>query len=153
MFGDKWSSAFFGRAAPLYAFFIGVKCMLMNQNRLKNLSIVHAVVLDLSTALEEDVGNGCRDYDKVMVLSGCYTIIDYTANLIAALGMIDDDSEVVVRSDHYLATPELMKELAVELENNLQDDRCPVAIDYKKVQALAALRSLIPHIVRLTELI
>ena len=127
--------------------------MLINQNRPKYLSIVHAVALDLSSALEEEVSKESRKQDEITVLAGCYTIIDYTANLLAKLGVNDDEYPEAVGKDHYLVAPELMKDMAIELESNLQDDNCPLAIDYRKVQALAAFLLLIPHIERLAEIV
>lgn len=123
-------------------------------SRYENLSLVYDTVLDLSKALEEEVENGCRDYGKILLLSGCYSIVDYMANLIGALGL-DDDAypESNVKADHYLVVPKLMEIFAKELEGNLCDECCPSCIDYKKVQALAGLRTVIPYIEQLTKIL
>lgn len=119
-----------------------------------SLALIYDVAFDLSKALEEEVKNGCRDYDKILLLSGCYSIVDYMANQISALG-IDDNAypESNVKADHYLVVPKLMEIFAKELEGNLCDERCPSCIDYKKVQALAGLRTVIPYIEQLTKIL
>lgn len=144
----------FRRAALLCAFLFGVMRMDAAISRFENLALIYDIVLDLSKALEEEVKNGCRDYDKILILSGCYSVVDHMANQIGALG-IDDNAypESNVKADHYLVVPKLMEIFAKELEGNLCDECCPSCIDYKKVQALAGLRTVIPYIEQLTRIL
>lgn len=121
----------------------------------ESLELVYDVVRDLIQALEQEWSAGGLDEHRTEVLSGCYSVCDYTANELASFNLEDDEAEeqLPIKASQYLAVLGIMKECENELEGDLSDDSCKSYIDYKKVNALVGFRKIIPHITKLTEII
>lgn len=119
------------------------------------LSLIYDVAYDLSLSLERDcIYNELKD-DQVAVLSGCYAVIDWAANRIAELGLEGDECEPyhAPAIQNLIDAPKLMNALANALSQNLFSTRCPGTVDYRKVQALAGLRAIVPYIESITRIL
>ena len=119
------------------------------------LSLIYDVAYDLSQSLERDcIHNDLKD-DQVVVLAGCYAVIDWVANRIAELGLEGDECDPyhAPTVQYLIDAPKLMNSLANALSQNLFSTRCPGAVDYRKVQALAGLRAVVPYIESITQIL
>lgn len=121
----------------------------------ESLELVYDVVCDLIQALEQEWSEGCLDEQRTEVLSGCYSVCDYTANKLASFNREDDEAEeqLPIKASQYLAGLGFMKECENGLEGDLSDDNFKRFIDHKKVNALVGFRKIIPHITELTEIL
>ena len=119
------------------------------------LELVYDVVRDLIQALEQDWSEGCLDEHGTVVLSGCYSVCDYTAHKLAFFNCEDDEAEerLPIKESQYSAVLSIMKECENDLEGDLSDDSCKSFIDYRKVNALVGFRTIIPYIDELTKII
>ena len=104
----------------------------------------YTVALSLTGKLEQDYFVGNLDESQQTILSGCYSVVAFFANLIAKWDL-EEETTVISAPDINNAAAS-MREYMVELEDNLCDDRCPGTIDYRKVQALVGLRAVCQHI-------
>ena len=127
-------------------------CDLTNHD---NLILIYDVAYDLSQSLESDCVQGKLDDSQIAILSGSYSVIDWVANRIAALGLEGDEGEPYQAPSiqKYKEAPELMNELAKSLAENLFTDYSSEIVDYKKVQALAGLNAIIPYIKEISRII
>ena len=114
----------------------------------ESLELVYDVVRDLIHALEQDWSEGHLDEHRTEVLSGCYSVCDYTANKLASFNCEEDETEEhsPIKASQYLTALDLMKKCEMQLANNLSDDKCSHFVDYKKVNALVGFRAIIPYI-------
>lgn len=121
----------------------------------ESLELVYDVVRDLTQALVQDWSEGRLDAHRTEVLSGCYSVCDYTANKLASFNCEEDEAEEhsPIKASQYLTAIDIMKECEMELAKNLSDDKCSYFVDYKKVNALVGFRAIIPYIEKLTEII
>lgn len=121
----------------------------------ESLELVYDVVRDLIQALEQDWSEGHLDEHRTEVLSGCYSVCDYTANGLASFNCEKDEAEehCPIKASQYLTALDIMKECEMQLANNLSDDKCSYFVDYNKVNALVGFRAIIPYIDKLTEII
>lgn len=121
----------------------------------ESLELVYDVVRDLIQALEQEWAEGCLDERGTEVLSGCYSVCDFTANKLASFNREDDKSEepLPIKASQYLSALGIMRECEDELKRDLSDDSCMSFIDYKKVNALVGFRTVIPYIDKLTEIV
>ena len=119
------------------------------------LALVYDVVRDLIQALEQEWSNGYLDEKSTDLLSGCYSVCDFMANELASFEReeIEAENDSPIKVSQYLASLDSMKECEKTLADNLSDDRCPSYIDYRKVQALAGFRKIIPYIAELVEIL
>ena len=104
----------------------------------ESLELVYDVVRDLIHALEQDWSEGHLDEHRTEVLSGCYSVCDYTANKLASFNSEDDESEgrYPIKASQYLTALNILKECEMQLTESLSDDKRSNIIDYKKVNAL-----------------
>lgn len=121
----------------------------------ESLELVYDVVRDLIQALEQDWSEGRLDEHKTEVLSGCYSVCDYTANKLASFNCKEDEAEehCPIKASQYLAALNIMKDCEIQLAGDLSDDKCSGFVDYMKVNALVGFRAILPYIDRLTEII
>lgn len=121
----------------------------------ESLELVYDVVRDLIQALEQEWAEGCLDERGTEVLSGCYSVCDFTANKLASFNREDDESEepLPIKASQYLSALGIMRECEDELKRDLSNDSCMSFIDYKKVNALVGFRTVIPYIDKLTEIV
>lgn len=112
----------------------------------KAVSSAYGVTYGIIEKLEQEYLNGTLDASGQSVLSGCYSVIDYLAHLIANLGVEEEGEEIPADPDQLKAAADFMSKLAVTLEDNLYDDNCPGAVDYRKVHALVGLRAVSKYI-------
>ena len=121
----------------------------------ESIELVYDVVRDLIQTLEQEWSDGCLDEQKTEVLSGCYSVCDYTANKLASFNREEDEADepLPIKASQYLSVLETMKECEKYLGEDLSDDRCVRFIDYKKVNALVGFRTIIPYINKLTEIV
>lgn len=121
----------------------------------ESLELVYDVVRDLIQAFEQDWSEGHLDERRTEVLSGCYSVCDYTANKFTSFNYEEDEAEehYPIKASQFLAALDIMKECEMELAKNLSDDKCSYFVDYKKVNALVGFRAIIPYIEKLTEII
>lgn len=121
----------------------------------ESLELVYDVVRDLILTLEQEWSESGLDEHGAEVLSGCYSVCDYTANKLASFSREDDEAEELlpIKASQYLTVLGIIAECEDELEGDLSDDNCKSFIDYRKVNALVGFRKLIPHITDLIEII
>ena len=121
----------------------------------ESLELVYDVVRDLIQALGQEWSEGGLDEHRIEVLSGCYSVCDYTANKLASFNREDEESEepLPIKVSQYLTALGIMAECEDELKRDLSDDSCKNYIDYKKVNALVGFSKVISHITELTEII
>lgn len=121
----------------------------------ESLELVYDVVCDLIKAFEQDWSEGHLDERRTEVLSGCYSVCDYTANKLASFNCEEDGAEehCPIKASRYLAALDMMKKCEMQLAENLSDDKYSYFVDYKKVNALVGFRAIIPYIDKLTEII
>ena len=119
------------------------------------LNLIYDVAYDLSQSLESECLQGKLDDSQIAVLSGSYSVIDWVANRIAALGLEGDAGETYQTPSiqKYKVAPKLMDELAKSLAQNLFTSYSSGIVDYKKVQAIAGLNAIIPYIEEISRII
>lgn len=113
------------------------------------LSGAYDVARVIADHLEREYLQGIHDAHKLEILSGCYTVTDFFANLIAKLGLEeanDDHTDPFPELADYAAAAELMKAYAEILEGDLTSDEMPSFVDYRKVHALVGLRIVCQYI-------
>lgn len=66
----------------------------------ESLELVYDVVRDLIQAFEQDWSEGHLDERRAEVLSGCYSVCDYTANKLTSFNYKEDEAE-----EHYPINP------------------------------------------------
>lgn len=114
----------------------------------ESLSLAYDVAYDLSRELERQYVSKELDSSLLLVLSGCYSAVDYFSNRIASLVTEDADMECEcdLGIDDYRSASSLMKKYAEQLQGNLLDDQVPWQVDYRKVHALVGLQQVIRFI-------
>ena len=113
------------------------------------LSGAYDVARDITEQLEHEYLQGSLDAYKQEVLSGCYSAVDFFSNLIAKLGLEEEDEsseEPRLEPGDYSAAAELMKAYVEILEGDLACDETPTYVDYRKVHSLVGLRKVYHYI-------
>lgn len=136
----------FRRVALLHAFlFAGGSSVMNDQISLYGaLSCAYDVAREISAQLEREYLQNSLDTHKQDVLSGFYSVIDFFSNLIAKLGLEEEDEDYddpILGPDEYADAAKLMKSYVQILEQDLACDDMPSCVDYRKVHALVGLRA------------
>ena len=123
-----------------------------NNSLYRALEDSYNVARDIVQKLEtECLQGGALSTDKQSLLSGAYSAMDFFANLIAKLGIDNEEGDVILECprttlEDYRAASDLMKEYASILESDLCCDTLPNCVDYMKVHFLVGLRAVYEYI-------